>query len=91
LIHGKPKLKFMASENPFTKWQRPEAGTQQPVNPSKPMDLRWRASGRSLRREALNESQLEAQRDAVLFRWIVSLVAIVAIVVAIVFFTNARN
>jgi hypothetical protein len=67
--------------NDFTKWQREAQNTpNHGEGDGKPIDLKWRASGRSTRREKYNQAQLEAQRDATIFRWGAGIVLILALV-----------
>jgi hypothetical protein len=74
----------MASKDDFTKWQRPEA-TSQPTGQQIPVVLKWRASARTARRDRYNASQREAQRDGVIFRWVLAVAGILAILTIIIY------
>lgn len=93
LIYPMVEAKFqpMAAKNDFTKWQRDESSTGTDTGVPKPVDLRWRASGRSLKRDVYNESQLEAQRDAVIFRWVIGIAGVLAVLAAVIYLANAKQ
>jgi cytoskeletal protein RodZ len=53
----------------FTNWQK-----SQPNPPRKPLDLRWRASHASNQKPKVNPHRQEAERDRVVFRWVLGVV-----------------
>ncbi len=81
----------MPGKNDFNRWQQEATSQDDAALPAKPIDLRWRASGRSLRRERYNDAQLQAMRDAVIFRWGVAILAILAVVGMIVYLAGSKD
>ncbi len=77
----------MADE--FTKWQRNQPSPQ--VDHKRPMEVKWRASHTSFTKRGDNPYKKEAERDRVIFRWIMAVVFIVVVVAYIVYLMISQS
>jgi type IV secretory pathway component VirB8 len=72
--------------NEFSKWDKPN--TSKPAA-KQPLEVKWRAShARNVREKRTGENpyHAEAERDRLIFRWVMFLVVVTALVVYMLFF-----
>jgi hypothetical protein len=68
----------------FSNWQRRESRSS---SEKKPLDVKWRAThGAGYRTKSDNPYKAEAERDRVIFRWVMISVFIVACIIYLLFF-----
>lgn len=71
----------------FSKWQRPLGRPEH----KKPMEVKWKATHGSPNKKSENPYKAEADRDRMVFRVVMAVVLLAAIMVYILFFMTGKT